>query len=130
MALESKGIMDFNWPAFRERLEEMNHRNAAGSRTGDIVMVMDGRKGYLALNFERDEFPGWHGGPTASESFVPLIFGMPGEAFVDSAGAPIKTPEKLSTGFANGATEKPGGYLRNWHFSQILSSILSRFRTE
>ncbi len=82
-----KGVVpDLDWPAFKERLEERNHKNPTGSRTGDIITIMDGREGYVTVNYAEESFHGWHGGPTVSESNAPLIFAMPGNAFVDSGG--------------------------------------------
>ena len=43
-------ITDFNWPAFKERLDEMNHKNESGSRSGDIIVILDGREGYQTVN--------------------------------------------------------------------------------
>jgi hypothetical protein len=53
-----------SWPAFKQRLEEMNHTNPTGSRSGDAVTVSDGSVGYLTVNNQSDVFPGWHGGPS------------------------------------------------------------------
>lgn len=93
---------DLDWPAFEERLEEMNHANAAGSRSGDIIAITDGKMGYLSVGFLDDAYPGWHGGPTVSESYVPLIFAMPGNSFVDASGNSINYPAGLADGFTNG----------------------------
>jgi hypothetical protein len=130
--LAEQGITDFNWPAFKERLDEMNHKNPNGSRSGDIVAIMDDRKGYLTVNIESEAYVGWHGGPTVSESFVPLVFGMPGDAFVDADGDAIQTPPQLIAGFAKGVSAagvKDDGYLRNWHLTSILREILLEFRS-
>jgi len=103
-------------------------------RSGDIVVIMDGRKGYLALDNENDSFPGWHGGPTVSESYVPLMVAMPGEAFVALSGGqatPIDIPPALETGAAAVATLKDEeGYLRNWHLAPLLQGIHSAFRAQ
>ena len=126
-------VSDLDWPEFEKRLQEMNHKNTTGSRTGDIVVVLDGRAGYLAINTNDDLFPGWHGGPTVSESYVPLIFGMPGNLFVDSSGNLISQPQELVNGFNRGVANtgvNSDGYLRNWHLTQILKDIISEFRDE
>lgn len=69
------------WPSFQERLEEMND-----IRSGDVIVITDGREGYLALDNPGDSYRGWHGGPTRSESYVPLMFSMQGAAFVKIEG--------------------------------------------
>lgn len=127
-----KDVPDLKWPAFKARLEEMNHKYISGSRTGDIVTILDGRAGYLAINENHDLYPGWHGGPTVSESYVPLIFGMPGKSFVDLSGNPITAPKGLEKGFNKGRSSvlKQDGYLRNWQLSPILRGIISEFRDE
>ncbi len=124
-------VADLNWPAFKERIDEMNHKNATGSRTGDIITIMDGRKGYNTVNFAADSYKGWHGGPTISESLVPLIFAMPGDSFVDSDGIKISYPPELNAGLESGIVKagiKSDGYLRNWHLSPLLSEIIKQFR--
>lgn len=118
------------WPAFKERLDEMNHKNPNGSRSGDIVLIMDGSKGYLTVNNSQDAHDGWHGGPTVAESHVPMIFAMPGDAFVDSEGAP-QIPPELRSGFNKGVTAagiKADGHLRNWHLTPILNKIMLELR--
>ncbi|MBL1294098.1 MAG: hypothetical protein COB61_009520, partial [Thiotrichales bacterium] len=124
-------ITDFNWPAFKERLDEMNHKNESGSRSGDIIIVMDGREGYQSVFITDDSFPGWHGGPTVSESHVPLMFSMPGNLFISEGLSETRIPTQLANGFASGllATDiKESGYLRNWHMSPLLQGILQEFR--
>jgi hypothetical protein len=118
----------FNWPSFELRLQEMNDK-----RSGDVIVITDGREGYLALNNAGDSYRGWHGGPTVSESYVPLMFAMPGDAFVNIEGnnvIPTNLPDKLKTGFVKGkAPELDGnGYLRNWNLSQLLETIHTEFR--
>ncbi len=127
----SQEVADLDWPAFKERIDEMNHKNAEGSRTGDIITIMDGRKGYSTVNFADESFAGWHGGPTISESLVPLIFAMPGDSFVDSDGNKISYPPELNAGLESGIEKagiKSDGYLRNWHLSPLLSEIIKQFR--
>jgi len=129
--LEAKGITDFNWPEFEERLSEMNHKNADGSRTGDIIAILDSRTGYLAVNSTEEIYPGWHGGPTIAESQVPILFAMPGDSFVKSNGEHTNKPDGLTTGFENGtgrARTNPDKHLRNWHFGQLLNAIITQFR--
>jgi len=131
--LQQQGITDFNWPEFEKRLDEMNHKNPSGSRSGDVVMIMDGRNGYLTVNLESDAFDGWHGGPTISESNVPLMFSMPGTAFVYSDGNPINAPPQLLNGFTSGVEStgiSPDSQLRNWHLTPILEEIITQFRNE
>ena len=108
----------------------MNHKNAEGSRTGDIVAILDGRAGYVAVNIQDDVFPGWHGGPTVSESYVPLMFAMPGDSFVNTDGVSITRPNGLGAGFSAGYSNelKPDGYLRNWQMGPILNEIIKQFR--
>ena len=78
-------------------------------------------------------FDGWHGGPTISESNVPLMFSMPGTAFVDSDGNPINAPPQLLNGFTSGVEStgiSPDSQLRNWHLTPILEEIITQFRNE
>jgi hypothetical protein len=116
-----------NWPAFAERMDESNHKNVAGSRTGDIIVIMDAEHGYLTVN-RNDAFNGWHGGPTEGESYVPLLLGMPGTA-VHPVGSPL--PAFVTTGFnaAVAAALKPDGYLRSSQLAQILVAIIGQVRS-
>jgi len=120
-------ITDFNWPAFKERLDEMNHKNESGSRSGDIIVILDGREGYQTVNRLGDVFPGWHGGPTVSESHVPLMFAMPGQLFIDDSGNSINSPIPLSNGFAQGrnnaAVKGDGCAIKNTKGSEYLKNI-------
>lgn len=100
-----------SWPAFEARLEEMNHT----LRTGEIVMIMNGPEGYLAVN-RGDELDGWHGGPEISESFVPLFFNIPddvvNERFVSDAVQAVKRTRPAMD-----------QQLRNWQMGPILAEI-------
>jgi hypothetical protein len=90
---------------------------------------MDGEKGYLALDNEGDSFPGWHGGPTVSESYVPLMVAMPGESFVAIQGESATVADVPSALFRGGDVPiQNGNYLRNWDLSRILESIHQEFR--
>ena len=115
-------------------MREMNHKNPRGSRTGDIVVILDSREGYLAVNYAEEEYPGWHGGPTVAESNVPMMFAMPGTLFNSSSGETVEIPEALSRGFGNGVNSLLGMgsnseiQLRNWHFGRILKGIVTEFR--
>jgi hypothetical protein len=113
-----------DWPAFEARLEESNHRHAMGSRTGDIILIMNAEEGYLACNQE-EAFNGWHGGPTVAESQVPLMFGMPGPALLEPDGRQF-----LREGFdeAVGDILPPDGSLRSHQLADILTRILSKVR--
>ena len=117
--IESGG--PFEWPAFKERMKELS-----SVRSGDVIVVSDGREGYLLLNKETDSYRGWHGGPTVSESFVPLIFSMPGGAFADANG-PISVPQKFADGYNKGKPEPLGGYARNFDLAKILKGIHEEF---
>lgn len=78
-------------------------------------------------------FPGWHGGTEVAESYVPLIFGMPGNLFVDAGGSSISQPQGLVDGFNRGVNStgvNADGHLRNWHLTLILREIISEFRDE
>ena len=122
-----------HWPAFKQRIAELNHKNATGSRSGDVLIVLDGERGYLTVNNQHEVYPGWHGGPTESESFVPLMFAMRGNDYVDSAGANIAYPSAFAQGYNNGinaANVNTDGYLRNWHLSPLLSQIMAQFRED
>ena len=39
--LSNRKYPNFKWPAFLERIDEMNDKNPNGSRTGDILIFMD-----------------------------------------------------------------------------------------
>ncbi len=104
----------FDWPEFAARIDEMNDKNPKGSRTGDILIFMDGAMGYLTVN-DGDGYNGWHGGATISESYVPIVLSMPGGAFVDRAEV-----NKL----LDNAIRKVGRQsLRNWHLAEILKNV-------
>jgi len=115
-----------DWPEFEKRLAEMNHNDlqtaASGSRTGDIVLVLDGALGYMAVTHGEDMLNGWHGGPERAESLVPLMFSMPGPDLVRS-----------SVGFIDSVyTTKAsalGQDLRNWHMGEILTGIANQVRS-
>ncbi|MHC4251024.1 MAG: alkaline phosphatase family protein [Planctomycetota bacterium] len=77
------------WSIIAKRLQELNDVAAPGtpptasrpaadagkSRTGDIVLIMNVKRGFMCTNdTDTDVEPGWHGGPTVAESEVPLIF--------------------------------------------------------
>ena len=72
------------------------------------VAHMDGPAGDLTVS-EGDAFNGWHGGATASESFVPLMFNIASDAVLDkrfiSSGIPAD------------------GTLRSWRLAAILGRI-------
>ena len=126
-------LPDFNWPEFEARLAEMNHKNPTGSRSGDIVTIMDARNGFLAVNIESDIFRGWHGGPEIGESHVPLMFAMPGNLFTNESGSLVATPGSLTTGFNNGKSDlalSQGAQLRNWHMGPILTEIIKGHRDD
>jgi len=123
----------FDWPEFKARLAELNHKNAAGSRTGDIIVVSDGVAGYLCIN-QVDGLSGWHGGATISESHVPLMFNMPGPVLVRPNGK--TNPQFVHDGF-DSAVETlmkrnllaKDGQLRNWHLSRFIVDIVGKVRS-
>jgi hypothetical protein len=126
-----------DWPAFAQRLAEMNHKNAGGSRSGDVVTVLDGQAGYLTVNNTAEIYPGWHGGPTRSESLVPLFFAMPGRNFVDESGEHIAHPEEFALGYNEGLADPAvsqtlgdDGFTRNWQLAHILKHIVTKFRDD
>ncbi|MFK7790319.1 MAG: hypothetical protein AB8C95_12605, partial [Phycisphaeraceae bacterium] len=116
-----------DWPAFAARLDDMNHKFSAGSRTGDIITVMNGEEGFLAIN-AGDGFNGWHGGPTEAESYVPMMFHMPGGALVRPAGK--TNPQFVHDAFdAYTAANTPAdGFLRSYQLPDVLVDILSKVR--
>ena len=127
-----KGVTDesFNWPSFEQRLKEMN-----GVRSGDIVVLTDGREGYMTLDNEAESFIGWHGGATESESLVPLFLSMPGTAFVNESGEEIGAPEVVRNAVANAIAQQKQDigdqqHIRNWHLSQLMSAALGVLSTE
>ena len=101
------GTPNFNWPDFKNRMDDVNDKSVVGSRSGDIMIFTDGRAGYLTVN-DGDEDFGWHGGATAAESEVPMMFNIPGSV--------------VKKGFLSDAI--PSGTLANWQLSSILEDIL------
>ncbi|HUU69018.1 MAG TPA: hypothetical protein VM186_05810 [Planctomycetota bacterium] len=110
-----------NWPDFEERLEELNHKYTHGSRTGDIVIIMNGKQGYLGVT-EADQLNGWHGGPTRAESNVPLMFSMPGPDILP------ETRVKLDAAYYEIAKRANSSYYRNWQMGEMLLKMLTQFR--
>lgn len=47
---------------------------------------MNAKDGYLATNHGEDMLHGWHGGPTEGESYVPMMFNMPGPDIITDDG--------------------------------------------
>ena len=146
--LEWKSVADFiqssprrSWPEFEARLEEMN-----SSRSGDIVIFMNGKKGYLTVP-KGDELNGWHGGATISESEVPLMFNIfntvdDSNKFLEKAlnstleKAKLKEDKKYSifrtsTNLDNSESLKKGlekvngKSLRNWQLGDVLEAVYS-----
>jgi hypothetical protein len=111
----------FDWPELERRIDEMNDKLPAASRTGDILLFMDGAAGYLTVN-QGDEFHGWHGGASRSESLVPLLFNVPesteigdvvDESFILQALSELKQ------------SVAPRG-LRNWDLRSVLVRAYSK----
>jgi hypothetical protein len=96
-------------------MDEMNDKNPNGSRTGDIVFFTDGYNGYLSVN-NTEGLNGWHGGPSRSESFVPLFFNIPGRV--------VKKDfiQKAVTD-AWGEVQGQGRSFRNWDLGKVLVKI-------
>ena len=104
-------------------------------RSGDIIVITDGREGYLTLDNEADSFRGWHGGPTTSESNVPLMFSMPGPDFVDDngqglVGLPEKFKQAIEEALQVTGIKDENGFNRNWHLTQGLSAGLKALRED
>lgn len=121
------------WPALKERIDELNHKYAFGSRTGDIITILNGEEGHLTVNNKGEVYAGWHGGPTRSESEVPLFFALLGDDFSNDSGEAVAIPEELRAGYLNGVSAsnvKADGYLRNWHLTHVLKKILREYRVE
>lgn len=130
LAAKRSAEPSLKWPSFELRLEQMN-----SMRSGDVIVVTDGREGYMTLDNAGESFRGWHGGPTESESYVPLMFSMPGTAFVDDAGEDEPVPlqfktvvDTLTTTLVEKEKADGGdGFLRNWQLSPFLEAILTEF---
>lgn len=85
-------------------------------------------------------YPGWHGGPTKSESYVPLIFAMPGDNFVDVEGDRLSGPPqglvdgygsaKMSPLVQSNLNDSGDEHLRNWHLAEFLRYIVMEYRDE
>lgn len=117
-----------NWPAFVARMDERNHKHLTGSRSGDIIIVMDGQQGYLTVN-QHEPDNGWHGGPTRAESYVPLLVNMPGPSLVVPAGQ--TNPAFVVNGYNAYVTRwlLPDGHLRSYQLRGILATIIGSVRT-
>jgi len=131
IAVSGKGPTQ--WPAFKERIAELNHKNYFGSRSGDVITVLNGEQGHLSVNNTGEVYAGWHGGPTRSESEVPLFFAVLGNGFTDSQGRTLLQPPELISGYNKGkqaSNIKGDGYLRNWHLAHVLKKVIKEFRDE
>jgi hypothetical protein len=124
-------------PAFKQRIAELNHKHPDGSRSGYVLTIVDGVAGYLTVNNGHEIFPGWHGGPTRSESEVPLFIAMPGRNFVDANGARIPYPDQFPIGYNRGLNDpkvsrtiSDDGFTRNWQLAHILKEVVKSFRDE
>ena len=87
----------------------------------------------MTLDNPSESYRGWHGGPTISESKVPLMVAMPGRHFTNDAGADLpQGPEKFRMGAEAALTQitaaDAGGFARNWHLSRILSAGVEKLR--
>lgn len=100
---------------------------------------VDGCHGNVAVNNSAEKLAGWHGGPTNSESLVPMMFGMPGNNFVNDNGQKYLQEPNLQDGYLQamqaprvvGNTGNPeDGYLRNWHLSYFVTEILKQYRED
>lgn len=112
----------FQWPELAERLAEMTDKSAGGSRTGDIIIVSDGRAGFLLVN-SGDAMNGWHGGPTVSESEVPVYINM-------VRGPVVATfrDNLISQTMTEIASRRPSRSLRNWELKDLIVSVIRRLR--
>ncbi|MHC4198750.1 MAG: alkaline phosphatase family protein [Planctomycetota bacterium] len=59
-----------HWESFASRIRDLDDGNAA-SRAGDIILLFNVRDGFNSSN-QGDVWPGWHGGATMAESYVPF----------------------------------------------------------
>ncbi len=109
------------WLDFKARVEEMNDKNINGSRSGDILIFMNGPGGYLTVAVG-DEFNGWHGGPTVSETKVPLLFNLPSPVITE------KSKEILQKVVKTAQTKAKTRVLRNWHMSAVLEEVYKDLR--
>ena len=119
----------FDWPEFERRLEESNHNGGTaehGSRTGDIVLVMNGAQGFMAVLHGEDMLKGWHGGPEKAESEVPLMFSMPGPDLL--VPSDTKEPPFVLQAY-NAVTQGAGWVPRNWRMGSVINEIVSQVRT-
>jgi hypothetical protein len=119
------------WPALKERINELNHKDLNGSRSGDIITILNGEQGHLTVNHSHEIYAGWHGGPTRSESEVPLLFSLLGNAYTTDGGESELIPKAFSDGYQDGRDAskiKADGYLRNWHLTHVLKKILKQYR--
>ena len=89
-------------------------------------------EGHLTVNNTHEVYAGWHGGPTKSESEVPLFFSLLGNGFADDSGNTVVPPE-LAAGYGKGKVASninTDGFLRNWHLAHVLKKIVKEFRDE
>lgn len=104
----------FAWPSFQRRLGELTDARP-GSRTGDVVLFMDGRRGFLTVE-DGDGYPGWHGGPTPSESYVPLMLAF-GPNVDDGFEA------RVINGAAESVAIDDDAPLRNWQLAPLVERV-------
>jgi hypothetical protein len=74
VSLESIEARHSDWVDFARRvraLNDMKGGNPNGTRCGDIIIIPDTKAGFNAVH-EGDAYPGWHGGPSQADSYVPL----------------------------------------------------------
>ena len=116
--VEARGVAQ-RWPEFTQRVNgELNDR--VHGRSGDILLVMDVEAGFLTV-YQKDGFPGWHGGPTKAEGEVPLIFN-----FLGTANTAVD-----NTFVQNGldiALSLNGGRLRNWLLTPAIVEMVRAVR--
>ncbi|NAY93105.1 hypothetical protein GTQ34_14395 [Muricauda sp. JGD-17] len=108
-----------DWPDFEARLEELNDKSTT-SRSGDVVVFTDGAMGYLTVN-SGDQYNGWHGGATESESYIPMFINIPGK---------VVDEKFIKNGFDRAKADwlrlsPKSKFMRNWHLSRVLSKIYS-----
>ncbi len=109
------------WVDVKQRIEEMNDKTATGSRSGDIMMLTDSDEGAYFTPDEEDEvLTGWHGGPTKTESEVPMMWYFQGATIDD----PDRSSDLLTIISGKTTQAKGSDSLRTRDFRAILDEVL------
>lgn len=108
--------------ATNRMLLETNDKNTSGSRSGDLVLLMNSATGAIAVA-EADQLPGWHGSPSKTESEVPMLWYYSASAPTQVAGVASSDLIQLVQEAITGVS---AGQLRSLHFKKAMTQILGK----